>query len=117
MRTKTYQVIRPFDNHRAGDRVTPADIGGNELRELALQAQGLIRLVSAPSKPREAASTPKPTPTPINLNSATEKGLMSLNGVGEHRAELILSQRPFSDTETAIELYPFLGDIPGWTVE
>lgn len=111
---KLYQVIKAFDGHRTGARITPEQITGSELRELALQAQGVIRLVAPVTRPTPT-STP-PVNLNINLNTATRDELESLSGVGEHRAGLILNQRPFSDPETAIALYPFLRDTEGWVV-
>ena len=64
----------------------------------------LLAAASAAAQTRPAAPPPAaPASAPIDLNSASRDDLMTLDGIGEVRAEAIIRARPFKAKTELVE--------------
>lgn len=69
---------------------------------LALIALALLAL-AAPSFAQTRAAPPPPASSLIDLNSASRDDLMTLDGIGEVRADAIIRARPFKAKTELVE--------------
>ncbi|MDP1753822.1 MAG: helix-hairpin-helix domain-containing protein [Reyranella sp.] len=60
-------------------------------------------VVGAAAQGRPAPSAPPPASSLIDLNSASRDDLMTLNGIGEVRADAIIRARPFKAKTELVE--------------
>ena len=59
--------------------------------------------LSALAAPAAAQTRPPPAPAQLDLNSASRDDLMTLDGIGEVRAEAIIRARPFRAKTALVE--------------
>lgn len=66
---------------------------------------GLAVLLGAPTAVAQTRTTPPPPPAAslIDINSASRDDLMSLEGIGEVRADAIIRARPFKTKTDLVE--------------
>ena len=64
---------------------------------------GLALVLGAAPATGQTRSTPAPAATLIDLNSASRDDLMSLEGIGEVRADAIIRARPFKAKTELVE--------------
>jgi competence protein ComEA len=63
----------------------------------------LSAILSCWTAPTAAQTRPPPAPAQLDLNSASRDELMSLDGIGEVRAEAIVRARPFRAKTELVE--------------
>ena len=64
---------------------------------------GLALLLGATAAVAQTRQTPAPAATLIDLNSASRDDLMTLEGIGEVRADAIIRARPFKAKTDLVE--------------
>jgi len=64
---------------------------------------GLALLLGAATAAGQTRSTPAPPSTLIDINSASRDDLMTLDGIGEVRADAIIRARPFKAKTDLVE--------------
>ena len=64
---------------------------------------GLALLLGAATAAAQTRTTPAPAASLIDINSASRDDLMTLEGIGEVRADAIIRARPFKATTDLVE--------------
>ena len=58
---------------------------------------------AAPAKPAEAPKADAPKREPMDINSASEKELATLKGIGDARAKAIVKHRPYKGKDDLVK--------------
>ena len=58
---------------------------------------------AAPAKPAEAPKAEAPKGEPMDINSASEKELATLKGIGDARAKAIVKHRPYKGKDDLVK--------------
>lgn len=58
---------------------------------------------AAPAKPAEAPKADAPKGEPMDINSASEKELATLKGIGDARAKAIVKHRPYKGKDDLVK--------------
>jgi competence ComEA-like helix-hairpin-helix protein len=91
---------RPYRTIDELDRVK--GIGPKKLAQI--RPRVFIVPMRGPAPPRPVSSATATRPEPININTATQKELQKLPGVGPKRAEEIIKRRPFKAAEDLMKV-------------